>query len=160
MKVLKELEALFDLTEIKVVTGAAKAADVEAEGEGDEEENGDDEAMLLVQNHLTAVLDRRFPTSDMSAFITVRSVRKPVQVFDTEDLEFVVPFTVEYTGKVPVEQWAEVEKKLETEVNGIVFEAVKSVYADATKARLLKRTKTDPFKGDPRSLTMLRYRVT
>lgn len=93
------------------------------------------------------------------AFITLDSVRGLAIDPTTEELEAVAPVIVVYSGKAAPENWAKAEKAYEQEfvdtIKGVAVE-----YMDKPKVRLVKRKKADPFSQDPRSLTLLRFRIT
>jgi hypothetical protein len=155
MRALEELEALYGLSEVRIQPLPSK----EVEQEEVAEDDGDAQFLAILGNYLTPIVSKRYPTEDGQAYVTVEGLRKPV-LTESEDLEFIVPFVVEYVGKAPAEKWAAAEKKIESEVRDIILSAVKEVFENLTQAKLVRRTKTDPFKDDPKSLTMLRYRVT
>lgn len=77
---------------------------------------------------------------------------RPIQDLTKPGIEFVIPLTVEYSGSGSPEQWQAVELAAEA----AVLAAVAPQFA---KAKLIRRTKTDPYRADPRSLTFLRYQA-
>lgn len=83
--------------------------------------------------------------------LKVHRIIRPLQDLTAPTLELVVPLVVTYEGAGNVELWSEVELKAEA--------AVAEVMGPMFSVALIRRTKMDPFKNDPRSLTMLRYRA-
>jgi hypothetical protein len=155
----EELREITDLLFGVPSKSVVEAVEEEAEDVEEEEDNGEVEYLLAVEGMLLSLKGKTFPTTTEGVALKVLDVRRPVMTVDTEELEFVVPLFVEYEGKESPEVWATAEKAIEAEIKTVSAKVAQEFYEDAPKIALVKRTKTDPFKGDPRSLTMLRYRV-
>lgn len=97
---------------------------------------------------LRPLVDQPF-SDDKGRMIQIVSLMRPLQDLTAEKLEFVLPLTVIYRGAGTPEEWAGIETQIEA--------AVAQVMKPLIPARLIRRTKVDPFKGDPRSMTLLRY---
>lgn len=102
---------------------------------------------------------REYASKDGTVKVSVDSLYKPMRDPLSDGIEFVVPLVVRYEGesRVPPEIWAEAEKAMEREVT----DAVMSMASDALggAVTLLSRTKADPYPDDPKTMTMLRFRV-
>lgn len=101
-----------------------------------------------------------FPTSIPGTQLNLVSITKPVEDAATEQFEFVVPLVVKYEGTAEPEVWAEAEKAMEARFLDAIRSTAVDYMGDDAKVQLVRRRKSDPFKGDPRSLTILRFRVT
>lgn len=94
------------------------------------------------------LLNQQF-SDDMGRTIQIVRMMRPLQDLTADKLEFVVPLTVIYQGTGTPEEWEGIETRVETAVAQAVNPQIQS--------RLIRRTKVDPYKGDPRSMTLLRY---
>ena len=102
--------------------------------------------------------DRSYATSAGTS-LRIVGIRKPLEDTESEEFEFVVPFIVQFDGKAAPEIWGEAERQFEAQVSDAVAEAAKQVFETPT-VKLVRRKKSDPYKDDPRSLTLLRFRVS
>jgi hypothetical protein len=152
---LREIEKLLALTESETEV----EIDTNEPDEADADDSGEQEFLQSVADALDGIRGQEFPTTVQGVSLQIQDVRRPIATTETEELEFVVPLFVQYVGKADASVWAAVEKTLEANIRDSIQTVASEFGEDELKVKLVKRTKTDPFKNDPRSLTMLRYRV-
>lgn len=102
--------------------------------------------------------DQTFATKDGAANIQITSIRGMAIDPNSETMEVVVPLLVTYSGKSDGAGWGFAEKVYERLI-GDTIRQVAGNYMEDPKVTFLRRKKTDPFANDPRSLTLLRFRV-
>lgn len=100
-----------------------------------------------------------FPTGNPNASLRLVGMRKPVEDPETEDFEFVLPLIVQFEGQASNAEWAVAEKAMEQGFLTAVQQTAVDFFDGEPKSRLVRRRKSDPFKNDLRSLTLLRFRV-
>jgi hypothetical protein len=101
---------------------------------------------------------REFGIGVGDARLKVLKVSRPIRDSKRGGLEFVVPLTVRYFGIAAPSEWAEAENAIENEISGGASQLASEMFGGKS-VRLVRRRKSDPYKGDPRSLTLLRFRV-
>lgn len=153
---LQELSTLFGLgptgSEAEVVSEAA-SSEISVVRDPSEVE-----FLKAVTQLVSNAKGKAFPTSMPGVQLTLVGMRKPVEDTETEEFEFIAPLVVKYEGKADAAVWAEAEKALEK----LFLDAIRTTaeeYMDAPTVKLVRRRKSDPFSDDPRSLTLLRFRV-
>ena len=107
---------------------------------------------------LSSLKGRSWPTSREGVSLALDGVMKPMRDPMSDGIEFVLPLDVRYEGKAPPEIWAEAETALESEIRDAVKKLVAARVEGAT-ATFVSRTKADPYPDDPKSMTMLRFRI-
>ena len=90
----------------------------EQEQKQSERERDPDEIafMSAVMDRIRDMKGRTFPVADGSASLTFVSLRKPVEDAASEAFEFLLPLVVSYNGKANGEQWAALEKGIESDI--------------------------------------------
>lgn len=82
---------------------------------------------------------------------------RPAVIHYRDDSPFlVVPVRVRYVGQAKPEQWAKVDKALESAVKDSILANASIENTGMTNLILRKRRKTDPYEGED-SLTILRF---
>jgi hypothetical protein len=107
---------------------------------------------------LSTLKGRTYETGVPGAVLALDTVFKPMRDPLSDGVEFVAALDVRYDGKTAPENWAEAEKALEKDVT----DAIVGMAADAmggAEIRLTSRTKADPYPNDPKSMTMLRFKM-
>lgn len=100
-----------------------------------------------------------YATSQPSAYLTLLRVKGLVADPMSEKFEFVLPLFVQYEGQASPEIWSEAEKAMEAEMSSALGTLAADGLTGAPEVRLIRRKKSDPFKDDPRSLTLLSFRA-
>lgn len=118
------------------------------------------EFLKSVRHALKNLYGKIYPTSLPAAYLTLVGVRGIPADPRTERFEFAIPLVVQYSGTAPAEVWAEADKALEAELTAIIDALAKENFDGEPRVRLLRRRKADPFKADPKSLTILRFRIS
>lgn len=105
---------------------------------------------------LSSLRGRSYPASG-TATLTVIGIKRPqVHRPKRKHLDLMVPLVVSYEGRIPPEDWAAADKAMEKDV----LETLKANASGPFKnLRFLRRKKSDPFSGEPESLTILRFRA-
>lgn len=109
-----------------------------------------------VSTALSAMRGRSYPASGTATLTVIGTKRPQVHHPKRKHTDLMVPLVVTYEGNASAEQWAVADKAMENDV----LETLKANASGEFKnLRFLRRKKSDPFAGEPESLTILRFRA-